>query len=973
MIKKVFSAFISLFFFFLLCTPPSVSAQERLAKINQQQWVDSVYAALTPEQRIGQLFMIAAYSNTPAGEEKNLIQFVRNYQPGGILFMQGGPVRQARLTNTLQATAPVPLMIGMDLEWGLPMRLDSTITFPRQMVLGALDNDSLIYAMGAEIARQMKIMGVHVNFAPVADVNNRADNPVIGTRSFGEDKNLVARKATAYARGLQDQGVLSVAKHFPGHGDTNVDSHKALPVLPYSRERLDTLETVPFRKLISKQIGGIMTGHLYVPSMENEENLPASLSRTITHDYLRKDLNYDGLIFTDALNMKAVSENYAPGEAEYRAFLAGADVLLFPENMPEAAGMIMDAVNDRKSVERQLEESVKRILSYKYELGLYRSQKINLDNLLLRLNAANGDLLALEMYKQAITIARDQVDNLPVRVLDNTRIASLILGPGEPFENHLQRYAGITRFDGTTSMELLSSQLETYDLVIVGVMGKEHIPGPALMKLLRSVGSKTRLVICSFTSPYELSAFEDFETVVCGYATDERAQLAAAEVVFGGISARGRLPVTVSGGFQVNTGVQTSSLKRLSYHLPEAAGMDSRTLQKIDLLANEAITDHAAPGCQVLVAKDGKVVYSKSFGYYTYDSIKPVTDRTIYDLASITKVLATTQAIMVLEERGIIDLDKKISAYLPELKGTNKEDMILRDILTHQAGLWTYVPFWAQTVDKKYNYLPEYYNTSRNPEFSIKVRDNLFASPAVRDSIWQWVIDSKLRKKEPGRHFDYKYSDLGYYMMQRLVESRTNQSLDDFMQQNFYDPLGMSSTGFNPLERFSALRIAPTEYDNIFRKALVTGMVHDQGAALFGGVAGHAGLFSTATDIAKIGQMLLQGGDYGGLRYFQEGTISRFTAQQYDSNRRGVGWDKPQQGEWHGPTAEQASKDTFGHTGFTGTAVWVDPEFDLIYVFLSNRIHPDASNTKLLKANTRSRIQEVIYESIWKYRSTQVN
>ncbi len=610
---------------------------------------------------------------------------------------------------------------------------------------------------------------------------------------------------------------------------------------------------------------------------------------------------------------------------------------------------------------------MRRILRYKYDLGLNKRKAINTDNLLLRLNAAQGDLLALEMYKQAMTLVTDRDKALPIRTIDNTRMASLILGPGDPFENHLQHYAGLTQFDESTSIELLTANLPEYDVIIVGIMGKKHLPGESLLKLLKKLDGQKKVIICSFTSPYDLALLDEFKTVLCGYDTDERAQLAMAEVLFGAIPASGRLPVQASKKFVQGSGVTTQTLNRISYHLPEAAGMDSRTLLRIDKLVEEAINDQATPGCQVLIAKEGKVIYSKSFGYYSYDSLKPVSDRTIYDLASLTKVMATTQALMLLEERGLIDLDKKISAYLPELKGTNKEDMIIRDILTHQAGLWTYVPFWAMTVDKKYNYLPEDYSQGQDPEHAMKVRDNLFVSPVVKDSIWQWVIDSRLRKKEDHKYFDYKYSDLGYYMMQRLVESKTNQPLDQFMAQNFYDPLGMNSTAFNPLRKFSAIRIAPTEQDNIFRKALVTGMVHDQGAAL------HAGLFSTATDLAKISQMLLQEGTYGGTRYFQKETIARFTAQQYESNRRGLGWDKPLHGEWYGPTAEQASKQTFGHTGFTGTAVWIDPEFDLIYVFLSNRIHPDASNTKLLKANTRTRIQEVIYDAIWQYRSTQVN
>jgi CubicO group peptidase (beta-lactamase class C family) len=399
--------------------------------------------------------------------------------------------------------------------------------------------------------------------------------------------------------------------------------------------------------------------------------------------------------------------------------------------------------------------------------------------------------------------------------------------------------------------------------------------------------------------------------------------------------------------------------------------MDSRVLNKIDKLAEEAIHMEATPGCQILVARKGKVVYHKSFGYHTYDSLVPVSEQTIYDLASVTKVLASTQALMFLQERGLIDLDKKISVYLPELMGTNKENMILRDILSHQAGLWVYLPFWRQTM-KKNKFLPEYYRQSASPEYSMQLTKNLFARPEVMDSVWQWVKDSKLRKKDPRESYGYKYSDIGYYMLFRMMETMMNQSLADFMGQNFYEPLGMHATGFQPKKRFPVSRIAPTENDRYFRKSLVVGTVHDQGAALFDGIAGHAGLFGTANDLAKNLQMLLNGGVYGGNRYFKRETIVEFTSKQYENNRRGAGWDKPMMGEWFGPTSEYSSEQTFGHTGFTGTAIWVDPEYELIYVFLANRIYPDASNSKLLSSNIRTRIQDVIYKAIHEYESVNL-
>ncbi|MCA6075573.1 glycoside hydrolase family 3 N-terminal domain-containing protein [Fulvivirga sedimenti] len=948
----------------------SANSQKKTPAVpTQEEWVEKLYNSLTPEERIAQLFMIAAYSNGNEQHVADIEKLIREKKIGGLIFMQGGPGRQAHLTNRYQQASRVPLMIGMDLEWGLSMRLDSTMGFPRQMALGAVQDDSLITAMGEEIARQMKLIGVHINFAPVADVNNNPNNPVIGTRSFGENKFIVASRTLAYMKGMQSRGVMAVAKHFPGHGDTDKDSHETLPVISHKKERIDDIESYPFRKLIQADIGGIMTAHLQVNDLDR--NYPSSLSEKITTGYLRDELGFDSLVFTDALNMKAIADRYADGEAELLAFRAGSDVLLFSQNIDRGIERILEAVEKDDKLALQLERTVKRILRTKYQFGLHKSPRINPDNLDLRLNTPHAFALATELEEKSITVLRNRDDFLPVRQLDNQTFASVNFGDAGNFTSYLNRYTSFTSIDGSLPTDDLLNKLSTYNVVIAGIFpGQSEEALNEINKILNTIGKKSRVITCYFGNPYELEPLADLPGLLVAYSNSDNARLGVAQGIFGAIPLDAKLPVSVSVKLPAGTGLNTSSLNRLGYGIADAQGISSRTLEKIDELAREAVSIGATPGCQVLVAKGGKVVYSKNFGYYTYDSIKPVDENTIYDLASVTKVLASTQALMFLEERGLIDLDKKISVYLPELKGTNKENMILRDILTHQAGLWAYLPFYAQTMKDK-EFLPDYYAPSATPVYSMKIADGLYAKPLVKDSVWHWVVESRLRPRKDHEPFDYKYSDMGYYMMQRMIERILNQSIADFMQQNFYDPMGMSSTGYKPLDRFPRDRIAPTEQDNFFRKSLITGMVHDQGAALFGGVAGHAGLFGTANDLAKNLQMLLNGGNYGGVRYLQRETVMNFTDQQYANNRRGLGWDKPLPGEWYGPTTEYASKQTFGHTGFTGTAIWVDPEFDLIYVFLANRIYPDAGNSKLLSKNIRTRIQEVIYQAIWDFRSTQ--
>jgi len=942
----------------------------------QSQWVDSVYESLSWNERIAQLIMMPAYSRGNTKQNKALSTLVKTNKIGGLIFMQGGPMRQAQLSNQLQDQADIPLLIGMDLEWGLKMRLDSTMRYPNQITLGAIQNDTLIYEMGADIAKQMKIMGVHMSFAPVADINSNAQNPVIGYRSFGEDREQVASKVNQYMMGLQDNGVLACAKHFPGHGDTNVDSHEVLPSIDKSRDQLDSLELFPFQRLIENGTAAIMSAHLQVNAIDNSLNMPTSISQKAINQLLKTEMNFNGLVVTDALNMKSITALYKTGTLEVEALKAGSDILLFSKNAPLAIKSIRKAMRKRQLKKGQIEVSVRKVLMAKYKAGLANYQPINTDNLNLKLHQRGSEVLNHKLYGSAITVVNNKNDLLPITLIDTTSFASLSLSDKAPlFHKSLSSYAQFDSFSnvGGRSYQELKDQLQKYEVVVIGVFGMNNYPSKNFglktedIKFINELSKHTKVILSIFGNPYSLSQFSGIDHLICAYENNSYTQSLTPEVIFGASSANGILPVSASEKMIAGSGIHISEIKRLSRAIPEMVRMDSKTLGKIDLIAQEAIEQMATPGCQILVARSGKIVFDKSYGYHTYDSLKTVTAESLYDIASITKVAASLQAVIFMEENGLIDLDKKISHYLTDLKGSNKEHMTIRDILSHQSGLWPYLPFWKQTMNSE-EHLPEYYDHQFGSDFPYFVSEGLFTSKDIRESVWQWVIESKLRFKKEDEPYGYKYSDMGYYMMHRLAEKMLNQPMEDFLNQNLYEPLGLSALGYNPLDRFSNTSITPTEQDSTFRMTQVWGTVHDQGAALFGGVAGHAGLFSNAKDLATLMQMHLQGGEYGGHRYFKQNTLEKFSKPQYDNyNRRGAGWDKPLPGAWYGPTSALVSKETFGHTGFTGTAVWVDPTFDLVFVFLSNRIYPDANNRKLIRENIRTRIQDLIYQSIWEY------
>ncbi|GAB2549279.1 glycoside hydrolase family 3 N-terminal domain-containing protein [Rufibacter soli] len=948
--------------------------------IQEQRWVDSVYQTLTPEQRLGQLFMVAAYSNSGQGHVREIENLVSQYGIGGIMFMQGGPVRQAKLTNRYQSLAKVPLLVAIDAEWGLDMRLDSSMHFAKQMTLGALPDDRYVYLMGREIALKLKRLGIHVNFSPVVDVNSNPNNPVIGNRSFGESKEKVTARGIAYIKGLQDHGIIAVAKHFPGHGDTDADSHFSLPVLSHDMARLTEVELYPFKRSFDAGVMGVMVAHLHVPKLDSIVNRAATLSPYLVNDLLKGKMQYEGLVFTDALNMKGVTRYHKPGEVDALALIAGNDVLLFSEDVPKAMQSIKLAIAAGQITEQEIELRVRKMLHAKFWAGLNQYTPIDLTNLSSDLSRPGSKVLQQQLYEQAVTVVANKNNLLPFRMLDTTSFASLSIGAGSHnmFTQTLDKYTSFKKFAITSRAapdsvyRNLKRDLAGSDVVVVSLHNLNNNPGNNFNLSGNALGfikelqrdSTKKVVVVVMGNAYSLKNFESSQWLVCGYEDNEVVNRVIPQVLFGALPGIGRLPVTASPKFKAGDGITTPSLNRLKYSVPESVGMNSTILKQIDNIALEAIAYAATPGCQVLVVKDGTVVLEKAYGYYTYDRSQPVTEKTIYDLASITKVAATLQAVMFLKDQGRLKLEEKLITYLPELRGTNKASLTVRDVLLHQAGLVAFIPFWKQTL-RNGNLNPIYYDTLRSEKFPNEVVPGIYSNQRLEDSVWTWIVKSDLTgKRVANGKFEYRYSDLGLHIMKRVAERLLNQPLPDFLEQNFYAPLGASTLTFNPLNKFLKEQIAPTATTSDLKaNVTVQGTVHDGNAALLGGTAGHAGLFSNANDLAILMQMDLQNGNYGGQQYFKTPVVTEFSKGASQYSRRGMGWDKPDP-DGNGPTSELAPMSTFGHTGFTGTGTWLDPDNNIIYIFLSNRVYPDAENDKLLKYNIRTRIHDVVYQSL---------
>lgn len=936
-------------------TIPNLYAEAN--KTNMNLWVDSVFNQLSVDERIGQLFMVIANPKADAANMRKLMRYVNEIKLGGILFHKGSPNTQAEVTNQLQKASRVPLLVSLDGEWGLSMRLTNTTRFPKNMMLGAIENDSLIFEYGKEVARQCKELGIHINFAPALDVNSNTENPVIGMRSFGEDADAVANKGIAYARGLESMGIISVAKHFPGHGDTGEDSHYTLPVVRHSLSRLDSVELSPFKQYINAGFAGMMTAHLYVPALDKSKK-PTSLSDAVVTDLLQNKMGFSGLCFTDALAMKGAGHNKKEENISLQALLAGNDVLLASATPLTDFEVIKKAIEDGTIRMQDIEAKCRKVLAYKYIAGLNNYRPIETKELSSRLNTSHAAWLASKLNAEAITLLKNEDNTIPLTKLDKRKIAVLSIGgmADNKFQQMLNEYGKIDCFYIERMMKpqnvaAIYNTLSNYDVIICGVH-TVRIPESLALKQL---AAKKELIYVFFTQPYFLKNYKasitNAKAVVMAYENTSLTEDNAAQLLFGGIGAKGKLPVSIPSLYYAGTGLFTEK-GRLAYQEPEEAGINAERLNQIDAIVQEGLDAKAFPGCQVLVAKDGVVVYNKSFGYYDYTSGQEVTNASVYDLASVSKAVGTVPAVMKAYDEKKFTLNSKISEFIPELKNSNKSDLKIKELLYHQSGVVPTINFYTHAVDKKGN--PEHLvSLQKKEEYTIEVARNFYVHHSFRDTIIQDIKKSKLRDR--GK---YKYSCVNFMMLKLMVESLMQQPMDELLHDHFYARLGAKTTMYNPLHLLDTACIVPTEEDTFIRKQMIRGYVHDEAAAFQGGVSGNAGLFSNATDLAKLLQLYLNDGMYGGERYLSTSTSRLFTQSKSPTSRRGLGFDKPSGNEGLAPLS------TFGHTGFTGTCFWVDPTHQLIYIFLSNRVYPDRSNNKLSSMNIRTRIQDAIYKAI---------
>lgn len=977
---------LTLILFTFVClyqTQPAYSQRKTdKEKYNEQQlWVEQQLKAMTVEQKIGQLFMIPAYAKQGREGILEVEQLVGEYHIGGIVFHGGDAATQVKLTNHYQSLSKVPLLIGMNAERGAGQVLKQFDPMPKQLTVGAINSNLYVYNMGKQIAEQCHQLGVHINFAPVVDINSNPSNPVLGERSFGEVRDLVTAKGSAYMRGMQDNGVLACAKHFPGGGDVKLG--KEIPLLKRDMEELEKMELYPFKNLIVDSVKSIMVGHLKAPALE-DQSLPISVSRRALHDILRDSLNFDGLIISDAIALDNFAQYHQAGKAEAEAIIAGNDIILHPLSIPKAVRTLKNALASGKLTEEELNKKVERVLRAKYFAGLSDYQRTPVTNVLTDLNPSHLQAFKQELFEQAITVVTNKKSLLPLKNVSRKNVALVNIGGGDnidTFAEYVDKYADYEYFPingrvSTASMNRLVKRLKGKDTVIVGVFadsGKlksRFGVSYATAQFIKQLQKQSEVITVLFGSPYGLKYLEGAEHLICAYENDTIAQKVAPQVIFGALDTFGKLPISASRKFPVGTGINLKSIKRVSYGLPESVGMDSKHLVKIDSIVADAIQHEAMPGCQVLAIKDGKIVYEKSFGHYTYNKQQKVNNGTIYDLASITKVASTVQSLMYLSSQNAFDINKTLGYYLPSLDTTNKKNLKVRHVLTHCSALRGGYFFWGHVMDKDTRvHYDDYLSVSKKDGFGVQVSPSLYVQDSIKEDMWKWLINAGLstrRRYSKGR-YRYYYSDLGYYYFQRIVEQKSMERLDEFTANTFYKPLGLKTMGYLPLERFSEGRITPTEMDVNYRKELIRGHVHDPSAALMGGVAGHAGLFSNAHDLGILMQMNLQEGYYGGKEYFSPDVVKTYTSRPYAiyKNRRGYGWDKSN--PWDRKKASlspKASLKSYGHTGFTGTCAWVDPENDLVYVFLSNRVYPYANNKQLMRMEIREKIHTVFYEAI---------
>ncbi len=984
--KKTFSLiFMALYLGAMLMSVNAASSIKVQASTPEcRQWVDSVYDSMTLRQRIAQLFVPKV---SPASEtsRQTISTYVKTLGVGGLLFSKGTIDQYARMTDYARSISEVPLLMTLDGEWGPAMRVTGTTRFPYNMALGAIEDEQLLYEYGREVARECRLLGIQVNFAPDLDVNSNPANPVIGYRSFGEDPERVARLGTAYSRGLESGGVMAVGKHFPGHGDTNQDSHKELPLVNHSRQQLNDIDLLPFRRFINAGLSGIMIGHLNVPAID-PSGTPTSLSHKTVTGLLKEEMGFDGLVWTDGLAMKGAKNGTENNCVS--ALKAGVDILLESVAPKSDIAAVLAAVDNGEIPLSTIEQRCKKVLAYKYALGLAGGYTPVSDaSLKNMLNSPEADAVNRRLTAAMITCIENKTGLLPVGDTGDKSIAVVNIGEGSDntFSSYCEKYADVKRYSATSALTATQIKaIESNDIVIAGVYNDKQ----ASIEILRQLHGCKNLITVFFLNPYKLSKFAPLKSssVLLTGDNTKLAQEYAAQAIFGGIRVNGSLPVNVKGIAPLGRCIGLMKT-RLGYSTPADAGLNPSVSEKIDSLVSIGLRTGAFPGCQVLIAKSGNIIFNKNYGYTDQAKTRKVNDSTLYDLASVSKIAGTLPGLMLAYDEGLYRLDEPAKKYVPELETHGKEKITVRELLLHESGLPAAInlsKFMMDTASytgKLIAYRQRGDNTlkiakgvyaNRNARlrrditsktssesFDKPVTDCLYVSDATVDSIMEQIYSVNTRENK-----NYLYSDLNFALLMNMEQNLTGRPHEKFVEEGVFRPLGAIHTLYRPLSRFNQANIAPTENDRFMRKQSIKGYVHDELAAFSGGVQGNAGLFSTAGDLAKLCQMWLNGGSYGGKQIMSENTVKTFTATRSDKSRRKLGFDGPDTtNPDKTPTSKYADPSTYGHIGFTGTCIWVDPKNELIYIFLSNRIHPTRDNSAFSRLNIRPAIMDAVYEA----------
>ena len=958
--KLYFTFFVFVAFGLYAQQPDPLRSSDAEAQI---QWVDSIYSTLSLEQKIGQLFMPMVFSNRDTLHYQFIERLVAAGQVGGVLYSLGTPERQLHWTNELQKKAQVPLLIAMDAEWGVGMRLQDVQDFPWNMTLGAHASTQTVKEIGYRMGLQSKRLGVHFNFAPVADINSNPKNPIIGNRAFGENPHTVADFAVALHQGYVHSGGLTSAKHFPGHGDTQQDSHKTLPKINRNKEQLLQKELVPFKRLIEAGVSSIMVGHLNLPQVEIN-GLPSTLSYKIVTELLQEQLGFNGLVVTDALDMKGVSQHKSGSNIDLLAFMAGNDLLLLSEDIPAGILSIEKAFNQGQISESRLARSVKKILKAKYWAGLHQYSPRNPKNATVDLNNDIDTAWIAKAFREALTLLENSGDILPLS--KDQKVGHIALGDGEDhtFQHTLGAYIDVTPLNENTVENWLVKNPQT-PIVVSFHRANENPWEPfdfdkKTLKQLQKCQKSNPLILVPFVKPYALKSLKfKPDGLLWAYQNSAIAQRQAARALVGLSDIQGSLPVS-SGNYSVGSGITLQKKVFWEQASAQDQGFSITRLTKIDSLAQEAINQKMTPGMQILIAKNGDLVYHKAFGHHTYAQKRPVALTDVYDLASLTKILATLPLLIQAVDRGELSLDDTIGELLPDFSESNKSDLTIRSLLSHYAGLQPWIPFYKETLDEDNNPLKKWYRKKPSKRFSVPVGPEMYLKEKFRKFIRDSIRESPLLDS-----LAYKYSDLPYYLLQYYFEDTHQRSLSEIVLEQWIRPLGLKRTGFKPVQWISKDSIVPSERDTYFRQMELRGQVHDMGAALLGGVGGHAGLFSNAFELGKMMQVYLDRGKIGQDSLFSAAVFDQFNRRSFATAnvRRGIGFDKPQfSGE--GPAGSLASPESFGHLGFTGTYAWADPKHQLIVVILSNRTYPSMDRNAFSKQNIRTRMHQAVYEAL---------